>query len=323
MVKGNRTDVLLKKNLIIRSIANAGTDGRHIFEIVNDTKLSRSTVVRLCNILKKEGYITKRNKYEPYRLTDRLYGDPSQKTFLFRSEAIRNLKRLRWASDQSEFLNRKRYSELVEEINSRKDVSMGEQLLLFGFANRIGALTVYIMIQAMRPYKHTDKISIERIDLQGKERDRIAKLWLESIDLHTIFREFSKLEIVKRGRAIHNLGLNEWKMKKIKSAEDERRVKYLKRKEIIQGLDTEEKAILEQDQDIKEDFYSWLDKTLRGIPLFAPEDPKWSFYELTEADFKKLVNAYSAVYPEIYRDLEEIRNNLDSYIMNIRKGLRS
>ena len=323
MLKENRSNVLLKKNLIIRSIANAGSNGRHIFEIVNDTRLSRSTVVRLCKLLKKEWYITKRNRQAPYRLTDKLYGDPSQKTFLFRSEALRNLKRFKWTSDQNKFLNRNRYSELVEEINARKDVSMGEQLLLFGFANRIAALIVYIMIQAMRPYKQYDKISAERIDLPGKEKDRIAKLWLESIDLPTIFREFSKLEIVKRGRAIHNLALNGWDIKKIKSAKDERRLRYLKREEIIQNLDAEEQAILNQNQDIKEDFYLWLDKTLRGIPLFAPEDPKWSFYELTEADFKRLVDAFSALYPEIYRDLEEIRNNLDKRIMNIRKGLRS
>ena len=89
------------------------------------------------------------------------------------------------------------------------------------------ALIVYIMIQAMRPYKQYDKISAERIDLPGKEKDRIAKLWLESIDLPTIFREFSKLEIVKRGRAIHNLALNGWDIKKIKSAKDERRLKVL------------------------------------------------------------------------------------------------
>jgi hypothetical protein len=178
------------------------------------------------------------------------------------------------------------------------------------------------MIQAMRPYKQTDKISIERIGLQGKDKDRIAKLWLGSIDLHMIFREFSKLEIVKRGRAIHNLGLNRWKMKKLKSAEDERRLKYLKKEEIIQGLEAGEQAILNQSQDTKKEFNLWLDKTLKGIPLFAPEDPRWSFYELTEVDFTKLVDTYSAVYPEIYRDLEEIRNNLDKDIMNIRKGLR-
>jgi hypothetical protein len=253
-------------------------------------------------------------------LTDRLYGDPNHMTVLFRCKALRGLKKLRWTSDQSKFLNTTKYSELVDEINA-EDVSMSEQLCLFGFANRIAALILYIMIQAMRPYKQTDKISIERIGFQGKDKDRIAKLWLGSIDLHMIFREFSKLEIVKRGRAIHNLGLNGWKMKKIKSAEDERRLKYLKKEEIIQGLEAEEQAILNQSQDIKKKFNLWLDKTLEGIPLFAPEDPRWSFYELTEVDFTKLVDTYSAVYPEIYKDLEEIRNNLDKDIMNIRKGL--
>ena len=87
LIKNDLIDILLKENrsnvlLIIRKIANAGLDGRHVSDLVNDTKLSRPTVLRLCNQLREEGYITKRSKQEPYRLAEKLYGDPSHKTFL-------------------------------------------------------------------------------------------------------------------------------------------------------------------------------------------------------------------------------------------------
>lgn len=61
---------------------------------------------------------------------------------------------------------------------------------------------------------------------------------------------------------------------KIESAEDEKKVLKLKRKEIIGSLTEEECKILEQNPENKKGFNVWLDENLNKSRLYAPDNPE-------------------------------------------------
>jgi hypothetical protein len=69
---------------------------------------------------------------------------------------------------------------------------------LFGFANNVGALITYLMLDAMNPdnMKHREK---------GADKDEfVLETIRNAIDIHGILREFCSLEVIKRGQARYN-----------------------------------------------------------------------------------------------------------------------
>jgi hypothetical protein len=314
-----RSNVSLNKNKILDSVAASQPEGRHVKGIMDDTLLSRATVARLCNELEREGYITKKNKQAPYRLTEKPIGDPSNKAFLFQNNAVRNLQKLVWMSDQSRFLNMKRYKDILRDSKHIDGNPTLDQLLLFEFANKIAALILYTLIEVVRPYKIVNKIRKERIKIKGRDRDNIAKTWIKSINPSRLFHEFSKIDIVNRGRAIHTLSMDPHKMFPIRWSGDELDLKRRFSRELMESLNREERQQFEENPDLKKDVHRWVEGTVSNIRLMAPQDPNWSFYEMDEKNYSYLVDCYKSIYPEAYEYLENIKNNLDTEIETLRK----
>ncbi len=51
---------------------------------------------------------------------------------------------------------------------------------------------------------------------------------------------------------------------------------------------------------------------------FDPNNPSWSDYELHKDEFDRLVKTYAALYPDIYKDLENIKADVINKIEKTR-----
>jgi DNA-binding transcriptional ArsR family regulator len=159
-----------------------------------------------------------------------------------------------------------------------------EQEILFIFALKMGALITYIMKEAMRPKNLAISINSmqKEIDLKGKEKNELANKWVNNtISPSRILWEFSKLSVVKRGLAIWNpVPINRNLPPQIQKR--------------IMGIQKNSKQ-------------------------FDPYNPSWSLYEMNEDNFKKLDKAYKYTFPDIFRALEKIRNELPMKIDGYKK----
>jgi hypothetical protein len=207
LIKERRLDVVNKRNKIIDRIVNSEPDGRRVMEIAKDTDLNRETISIHCKELEYDDLaITRKNKQSPYHLTQKMYGNPRAASFFFQIEATDKIREGdTWISDNSRFCNIDYCFTIINAIYNLKDPDNShkirhefEQLVLFEFGNRIGALVLYTMLQAIRPTKEdVQKIAREKMPLKGKDKDEAGKSWIESISMDRIFQEFSRLPMIR------------------------------------------------------------------------------------------------------------------------------
>jgi DNA-binding transcriptional ArsR family regulator len=164
-----------------------------------------------------------------------------------------------------------------------KDASE-EQEILFIFALKIGALITYIMKEAMRPKNLAIRINNmqKEIDLKCNKKNDLVNKWVNNtISPSRILWEFSKLPVVKRGLPIWNpVPINRNLPPQIQKR--------------IMGIQKNSKQ-------------------------FDPYNPSWARYEMNEDNFKKLDKAYKDTFPDIFRELEKIRNELPMKIDGYKK----
>lgn len=291
MPRKTRSNVSLNRNSIIGSIERSESKGRKVNEIVKDTGLGRATIERHLRELEGVCIVKKENKQAPYQLTQKLYGDPKSKAFLFQSEAFKQLGNLNWLSSKSKFLNPNIYNRQFKSIRNEKNQDLLDQFTLLDFANRLSSILLYTLLQVIRPYIDSNKLDKEAIELKGKKRDDIARTWIKSLNPQLIFREFAKLDLIKKGRAIHNLNLNPRKVPesiiKTKSVNDEDRTREIMRVNTMQSLNDKQQKTLEQNPDIRKDFNRWLKEDIGGTRLYSPEIPngrymKWKKIALVD-----------------------------------------
>ena len=191
---------------------------------------------------------------------------------------------------------------LIDKELSLSSIQCDEQLIdqlnLFEFANRIGALIVYILIEAVRPKKllsHNDDLLRTDIPpIKGKYKQQISRDWVDNAIKPTkILWEFGQIWMVKRGLAIFN------------------------RIPINKTLNPEvQRHLIGKQEDLRQ---------------YSPQDPYWSLFEMDEENFDKLVSIFKSVYPNIFVEFEHLRRKLPSELasdikmskeQSIRKGDR-
>lgn len=267
---------------ILRSIAKSEPQGRRIWDLTEDQSVrikDRTTVSKYCNDLVNEGYIYKNNKLSPYHITSKARGEPEIKAYFFKKEFMNKLSKL----------------EILDEDPDIQKMSP-EQLDLFDFSNKIGALITYACIEAVSPYKLNNRVfdwEINEKDLKftGKLKDQYARQWLRNvINPDTIFDQFCNLECVKVGRAIHS-------PRPIKKFSHERF-----------GNEKNYQAYV---------------KLMNEIHLthrkFDPNNPEWSSSEVDITNFKKLKLAFKSVYPHLFDILEKLKIGLENKLREERK----
>ncbi len=249
MLRLKKTDWIIIKCVAIHGDAGAGTT-----EIAKRTKLNRSTVYRICSKLLLRHIIQKKNKRAKYHLTRKLYGDSNLLPFSLGMDAVSDMQKWKYISVTNRFCNNEIAKKIMEYWKWRnktkltaEDEEQLDELSLFEFANRIGALVLYFLINAMNPKILGLKIKgFDTFDTfaEFRDKDEMAISWIEnSVKPARILQEFAKISIVTKGL------------------------------EPFESLET-------------------------------------SVYTLDEANYTKLVTAYSNVYRDIFDRLERIRKEI-------------
>jgi len=137
--------------------------------------------------------------------------------------------------------------------------------ILFRFVNDLGALMTYVLLDAVNP----DNMA----DLQkGSEKDEfVREKIINAIEIDRIFKEFCRLDIIKRGRAVYT------------------------------PIPPDESNPPEVREEIL--------KLQKKVRFMNPDDPKWSLYEMDKDNFQKALKAFALAYRIHMRYSKESRKN--------------
>ncbi|HEU4443554.1 MAG TPA: hypothetical protein VFR94_02655 [Nitrososphaeraceae archaeon] len=294
MSKKEWVNVAYKKRGILEIIAKHEPEGRHVIPLSKDINTHRATASRLCGELANDNWIKRENKQAPYHLTQKAYGDPGLGAFLFSGQTARRSYDKIIMSLDNKFCNKKLCGDISDPKKSAHTDDIVNELLLFEFVNRIGAWVTYIMMQAVRPDSVHIAIDGARFEIRkGKDKDKVAETWIDSIKGMRLFYDFEQLKLVKRGRSIH----------------DPTPMDYRK---ILGALSKGDRKTLNENSELKKKLKEWLKDHYNyfGSRRFDPFNPLWSYYEMNKEDFDRLARAFRNLYPRLYEEFETIRKGL-------------
>ena len=195
-------------------------NGIGIGEIAKSLKIDRTTVTRICKTLVEEGLILKKNKQAKYHLTEMAFNEPMLFRRIYKTRQLEKIwhikpnmihcktdgKRLQINEIKINKINK--YLEIDNNIQSPSKIATQEEkdeIELFIFANKVGAIITYLFLQAIQPYQDNLEISDSKYTLlkkiDGRTIDDSIIRWIKQvIDPKEIFDEFCKLNIVNRGQ---------------------------------------------------------------------------------------------------------------------------
>jgi hypothetical protein len=171
-------------------------EGRYNLSEDVKRKLIKNDTIKLRYIeyilrdLQDRGTVAQEKPFGKYFLTDKVFEDPKFTTSIFSRNVTSKITSLN-ALEQNPFVK-------VDD-NNNFDKYYIDAYSLFAFANNIGALIVYAMLDAMNP--DSMKHLVKGIDKDQFVQDKINNI----IAPQRILREFCKIELVKRGQAVYNL----------------------------------------------------------------------------------------------------------------------
>jgi hypothetical protein len=125
----------------------------------------------------------------------------------------------------------------------------------------------------------------------------VAETWIDSIKGARLFYEFEQLQLVKRGRSIH----------------DPTPMDYRK---VLDALPESDRKKLNENSELKKKFKEWLKDRYDYFDRrrFDPHNPLWSYYEMNKEDFDRLAGAFGNLYPRLYEEFENVRKTLPGRI---------
>jgi DNA-binding transcriptional regulator YhcF (GntR family) len=274
---------------ILKTILQFEPKGISTKEIENKTGLNHDTVCIHCKYLASRGLITKINKKGMYHLTDKASGDRNVRAWKFKNRLMEVIH-----SSDIHFDKENEFSNITESDFTKENY---DRIILFSFANRIGALISYVMIEALKPGAFVPRIRGKKmtVDLGTRKMDSWILEWIKNvIDPIDLFREFLKLSIVRSGQPINTPRFtNLTRLKNQMSSEATRK--------------------FNDDPEYRKKVMNYIaqhNKEQREIRRFEPSDIKKSFYEMDKINFENLVNVFREVYPAHHNKLEAIRRDL-------------
>jgi predicted transcriptional regulator len=185
---------------ILQIIANNEPSGIRVPKIADISDLDRVTVYRHCDKLADDNLIKRKNKQAEYHLTQKGFGYPDLSAFLFYSSTIRKILR------NDVWMYRLKLPRSFEDERALKEF---DKKMLSEFANRLSAIMLYMMIQALYPHKSSSlKLQNMEVDTDindPENKDKIERTWIDSINRDSIFREFRTLLFETIGFKSHSL----------------------------------------------------------------------------------------------------------------------
>jgi len=201
----------LKKTewIVLKCIVGHGIRGAGTTEIKEETGLDRSTVFRTCDKLIQKNILLKKNKMAKYQLTGKIYGEPTLLPFSLGMDAISDMLSWKNISVNNTFCNTQLCKKVMAKLNSRGKTKLTsseqrqyDELILFEFANRIGALFLYFLITAMSPKKLNLDIEEMKKEIEFEDSDEMAMKWIDNaIKPARVLQEFANIPLVTAGLA--------------------------------------------------------------------------------------------------------------------------
>lgn len=263
---------------ILECILLSEPDGISTKELEERTGLNHDTISKHCKDLVEKRHIKKKNKKARYHLNEEAYGDTKIRAILLKQKTSKIMNWEVVADKENKFciLDKKTQGKYNEE-----------QFSMFIFANRIGAYITYLMLEAIRPKRLASTIN-------GKQsmnvNDNLALEWIQNaIDPVSLFGIFTDSLIVKSGLAIHTPPPRYFGLTGMS--------KELKRKVPDFFVKQREKLLI-----------------IEAKRKLNTKDKNWSLHDKEEENFRKLMESFAKVFPNIYKYLEEIRTVLDKDI---------
>ncbi len=297
---------------ILNSLAKNEPKGMGIWDLTRDPEVhikDRTTMSKHCTYLANAGWIHKKNKHSPYRLTSKAFGDPEIRGYFFRREIVNGIMQMKIPPSQPN-----KFTKI--NINIRKDPQVqrifSDEMELFEFSNRIGALITCACIEAISPHKLNEKIAgwnvdESRLEIRGKDKDSASRQWIRhAINADYIFEEFCKLQIVKRGQAIYT---------PVPIKKFEAMVRHFG-----PGIKTEEqqkeayKKYVEMKQRSHLSFRKFDPPHVDPVSGKKKGNPKWSRYEMDSDNLMKLRSAFDSVFPHLSKNLLTLKQTLQNKI---------
>jgi hypothetical protein len=191
------------KDKIIKEVASSEPDGKSTGELHEITKLHRDTIYTLCKDLIDDKYLVKSGKFGKYRLGPKALEDSALYGFLFGSRVASKFSDIQpFICEYSKFCKNKYCRELLNQSPNwrARNEDLHDQLELFEFALRIGAIITYELIQSAK-YAKPEYLSA------AKKNERILK-WIENsvrpFLLLNLFR--GSMPVAKRRKDISGIG---------------------------------------------------------------------------------------------------------------------
>ena len=272
---------------ILKIILQSEPEGISTKELEEKTGLNHDTVCIHCKYLGSRGLIAKKNKKGKYHLTEKASGNRNVRAWKFRKRLMEFVH-----SSDIPFDKENEFSSITESDYTKENY---DKIMLFSFANRIGALITYVMIEALKPGASTPRIKEKKlnVDLGRRKRDTLILDWIRNvIDPIDLFREFLKLSVVKFGQPLNTPRfMNITKLKNQMSSDA--------RKKFDEDLEYRKKVM---------NYIAQHNKEQKTIRRFDSSILKESLYELDKTNFEKLVKVFREVYPVHFSKLEYIKN---------------
>jgi len=285
--------------------------GLHIKELAKKIKVDRTTVGRLCNILEQRQWIYRENQQSPYCLTETGKKQPHLHRRMY---GFKQLKRV-WevkpnlfsTKGENEYLNgflpvKMNHLSQVSRQGIHVDIGSSsfqvertfksEELELFEFGNKIGAIITYFLIQALYPLEQAEKKENDLPSSPIEVDEDLIKFLDTVIKPLEILNEFCKLSIVKRGQKRYQIPKERLENMKNKIYE------LNKKKEA--GLTEQENAKLVQTELV----YKNLTELNREI-VRVNSSVGNSNYKMDPINADRLKNIFKTVYPLVFQILED------------------
>lgn len=296
--KKGGTNVALKKRRILELIAKYEPEGRRVIPISEDLHIHRATASRFCDELANDDWIKRNNKQSAYHLAQQAYGDPGLGAFLFSGQTARKSSNKLVISSFNKFCDQQLCKDILNRKRPVHTDDLYNELVLFDFVNTIGAWITYIMMQAVRPDKVIIAIKGTNFEMRkGKDKDKVAETWIDSIKGRWLFHEFEQLELVKKGLSIYN-------------------PIPIDKQKITDGFTEDDRKKLNENSKLKMKFKEWLKDRYDYFNerRYDPNSSLWSYYEMHKENFDKLTTAFSNLYPKLFEEFETIREALPDKI---------
>jgi hypothetical protein len=279
------------KRRILECVGSDIINGISTGRLVRETGLSRDTIYDLGLELIEEGLTTKHGKQGNYVLTSRVvYSDHRFLARKFSEEIMWMVMhdpafRFQYFCVDNKFGSdrlAKRKNHLINQnytfFHDNPDAkSEMDAILIYEFANRIGAIVTYLIINAFQFYsKATINVGKRKIPIVGSI-DKLILDWLDAaLRPYMLLNEFHKF--IGRERT---------------SIFGEEILRRTKEPELVPPPSP---------------------KIINNPKSKSRELRRWSFYQTQESEYKRLNKAFAAVYPDFFKHAEGIRKKLPKEI---------